>query len=157
MFYWAESFLPDQNSISESFRISNSVFDEFYAYNSTQITGIPSAINYLTNARLVDRIWYINELRDLSIQQQLNGGELITGIANVAGTITTSVTVHPQATTMFTEEGVVNNNYVNINKEWFNRRKMIDHYLGVRLIKDNTNRNLVHLYAVGTKFRKSFR
>ena len=157
MFYWAESFLPDQNSISESFRISNSVFDEFYAYNSTQITGIPSAINYLTNARLVDRIWYINELRDLSIQQQLNGGELITGIANVAGNITTSVTVHPQATTMFTEEGVVNNNYVNINKEWFNRRKMIDHYLGVRLIKDNTNRNLVHLYAVGTKFRKSFR
>jgi hypothetical protein len=157
MFYWAESFLPDQNSISESFRISNPVFDEFYAYNSTQITGLPLAINYLSNARLVDRIWYINEIRDLSIQQQLNEGELITGTENVAGNITTQVTVHPQATTMFTEEGVVNNNYVNLNKEWFNRRKMIDHYLGVRLIKDNTNRNLVHLYAVGTKFRKSFR
>ena len=157
MFYWAESFLPDQGSISESFRISNPVFDEFYAYNSTQITGLPTTINYLNNARLVDRIWYVNEIRDLSVQQQLNEGELITGVPNVAGNITTQVTVHPQATTMFTEEGVVNNNYVNLNKEWYNRRKMIDHYLGVRLIKNNTNRNLVHLYAAGTKFRKSFR
>lgn len=157
MFYWAESFLPDQNSITEQFRVSNPVFDQFYAYNSTQITGLPTAINYLNNARLVDRIWYINEIRDLSVQQELVGGELITGTANVAGNITTSVTVHPQNITMFTEEGVVNNNYVNVNKEWYNRRKMIDHYLGVRLIKDNTNRNLVHLYAVGTKFRKSFR
>ena len=69
----------------------------------------------------------------------------------------TSVTVHPQNVTMFTEEGVVNNAYVNINKEWYNRRKLVDHFMGVRLIKDNTNRNLVHLYAVGTKFRKSFR
>ncbi len=157
MFYWAESFLPDQNSVSESFRISNPVFDEFYAYNSTQITGLPTTINYLNNARLVDRIWYVNEIRDLSVQQELVGGALITGTENVAGNITTSVTVHPQNITMFTEEGVVNNNYVNVNKEWYNRRKMIDHYLGVRLIKDNTNRNLVHLYAVGTKFRKSFR
>ena len=157
MFYWAESFLPDQNSVSEQFRVSNPVFDEFYAYNSTQITGLPTTINYLNNARLVDRMWYINEIRDLSVQQELTEGELITGTENVAGTITTSVTVHPQNITMFTEEGVVNNNYVNVNKEWYNRRKMIDHYLGVRLIKDNTNRNLVHLYAVGTKFRKSFR
>ena len=91
------------------------------------------------------------------MQQELAEGALITGTENVAGGITTSVTVHPQNITMFTEEGVVNNNYVNVNKEWYNRRKMIDHYLGVRLIKDNTNRNLVHLYAVGTKFRKSFR
>jgi len=46
---------------------------------------------------------------------------------------------------------------VNTTKEWYNRRKLIDHYLGVRLIHDNSNRNLVHLYAVGTKFRKSHR
>jgi len=157
MFYWAESFLVNQTSVSEQFRVSNPVFDEFYAYNSTQITGLPKAINYLNNARLVDRMWYINDIRDMSVQQQLDEGELITGTENVAGNITTSVTVHPQGEAMFTEEGVVNNNYVNINKEWYNQRKMIDHYLGVRLIKDNTNRNLVHLYAAGTKFRKSFR
>jgi hypothetical protein len=156
-FYWAESFLPNQNSISEQFRVSNPVFDEFYAYNSTQITGLPTAINYLNNARLVDRMWFINDVRDLSVQQQLTEGELITGTENVAGNITTSVTTHPQNITMFTEEGVVNNNYVNVNKEWYNRRKLVDHFMGVRLIKDNTNRNLVHLYAVGTKFRKSFR
>jgi len=157
IFYWAESFLPNQNSMSESFRISNPVFDEFYAYNSTQITGLPTTINYLNNARLVDRVWYINDVRDLAVQQVLNDGELITGTVNVAGNITTSVTTHPQAIAMFTEEGVVNNNYVNINKEWYNRRKLVDHFMGVRLIKDNTNRNLVHLYAAGTKFRKSFR
>jgi hypothetical protein len=102
-------------------------------------------------------MWFINDVRDLSVQQQLTEGELITGTENVAGNITTSVTTHPQNITMFTEEGVVNNNYVNVNKEWYNRRKLVDHFMGVRLIKDNTNRNLVHLYAVGTKFRKSFR
>jgi len=89
--------------------------------------------------------------------QDIRDGELITGTENVAGYITTNVTSHLQDTTMFIDEGVVNPDYVNVSKEWYNRRKMVDHYLGVRLIHDNSNRNLVHLYAVGTKFRKSYR
>ena len=58
---------------------------------------------------------------------------------------------------MFTEEGVINSSYVDTGKEWYHRKKFIDHYMGVRLISDNSNKNLVHLYAAGTKFRKSYR
>ena len=155
--YWAESFLEDSKNIKESLRITNPVFDKYYAYNSTQITGQPATINYLNNARLIDRIWSINELRDYAKTEDIREGELITNTENVAGYITSNVTSHIQTETMFEEEGVVNSNYVDTNKEWYNRRKLVDHFLGVRLIHDNSNRNLVHLYAVGTKFRKSYR
>ena len=155
--YWAESFMADTKNVTESLRITNPVFDKYYAYNSTQITGEPTTINYLNNARLVDRIWHINELRDYAKTEVIRDGELITGTENVAGYITSSVTSHIQTETMFEEEGVVNSNYVDTSKEWYNRRKLVDHFLGVRLIHDNSNRNLVHLYAVGTKFRKSYR
>jgi len=58
---------------------------------------------------------------------------------------------------MFTSEGVVNSEYVNTSKLWYERKRFIDHYLGVRLSNDNTSTNLVYLYAAGTKFRKSNR
>lgn len=157
IYYWADSLQQNTSSLTQSNRITNTIFNEYYAYNSTQITGEPATINYLNNARLVDRVWYINELRDMARTEVITEGQLITGTQNVAGYITTGVTTHLQNTTMFTEEGVVNPNYVNISKEWYTRRKMVDHFLGVRLIHDNSNRNLVHLYAVGTKFRKSYR
>ena len=93
----------------------------------------------------------------MSKQQTITEGNLISGTENVAGYITTQVTSTPQDTTMFLEEGQPNVDYIDINKQWHNKRKMVDHYLGVRLIADNSNRNLVYLYGVGTKFRKSYR
>ena len=156
-YYWAESYIDDGRSVYEVNKVTNPVFDTFYAYNSTQITGASTTINYLNNARLVDRVWYINDIRDYAKTENITSGELITGTENVAGYITSTVTSHIQTEPMFDEEGVVNTNYVDTAKEWYNRRKLIDHYLGVRLIHDNSNRNLVHLYAVGTKFRKSHR
>lgn len=157
VYYWAEGFLNTSNNLTQYSRISSPIFNTYYAYNSTQITGTPTAINYLNNARLVDRVWYINELRDMASTEDIRDGELITNTENVAGYITSSVTAHPQSTAMFLSEGEVNPDYVDTNKEWYSRRKLIDHFIGVRLIHDNSNRNLVHLYAVGTKFRKSYR
>ena len=58
---------------------------------------------------------------------------------------------------MFTEEGVVNADYIDSGKSWFNKGKFMDHYLAVRLINDNSNGNLVHLHGAGTNFRKSHR
>jgi hypothetical protein len=157
IYYWAESTLADSIYYTESSKIYNTVFTEFYVYNSTQISGLPTAINYLSNARLVDRVWNINSFRDMSKSEVITGGGVITGVENVAGFITSSVTTHSQDTPMFTSEGVVNPLYVDTLKDWYNRRKLVDHFLGVRLINDNSTRNLVHLYAVGTKFRKSNR
>ena len=58
---------------------------------------------------------------------------------------------------MFLEEGVVNTNYINNNKQWYEQKRFVDHYLGVRLICDNSAKNLIHLYAAGTKHRNSYR
>ena len=156
-YYWAESYLDDSRQVYEINKVTNPVFDKFYAYNSTQITGTTTTINYLNNARLVDRVWYVNDIRDYAKTEDITNGDLITNTENVAGYITSTVTSHIQTEPMFSEEGVVNPEYVDTTKEWYNRRKLIDHYMGVRLIHDNSNRNLVHLYAVGTKFRKSYR
>ena len=156
IYYYAESATPDSIYTSELKKVTDTVFDTFYVYNSTQLSGSGSTINYLNNARLVDRTWYINDFRDMSKQQTITEGNLISGTENVAGYITTQVTSTPQDTTMFLEEGQPNVDYIDINKQWHNKRKMVDHYLGVRLIADNSNRNLVYLYGVGTKFRKSY-
>ena len=58
---------------------------------------------------------------------------------------------------MFTSEGAVNANYVDVQKPWYMKKKLVDHFIGVRLITDNSQGNLVHLYAAGTSFRKSNR
>ena len=58
---------------------------------------------------------------------------------------------------MFTSEGVVNPAYVDVDKVWYDRRRFVDHYLGVRLSNDNSSTNLLYLYAAGTKFRASNR
>jgi hypothetical protein len=84
-------------------------------------------------------------------------GELITGEINSAGYATSVVETNTQDTPMFIDEGVVNPSYVDTKKEWYTRRKLIDHYIGIRLINDNSEGNLVHLHGAGTKFRKSYR
>lgn len=155
--YWAESLLDNNKNLTETNKVTNPVFTKYYAYNSTQITGLPTKINYLNNARLVDRMWHINDIRDYAKTQDVIEGDLITNTENVAGYITNMVTTHMQDVPMFSSEGNVNTDYVDTAKEWYNRRKLVDHFMGVRLIHDNSNRNLVHLYAVGTKFRKSYR
>jgi hypothetical protein len=58
---------------------------------------------------------------------------------------------------MFTSEGNINSNYININKSWFEQKRFVDHYLGVRLISNNNDQNLISLYAAGTKHRQAFR
>ena len=58
---------------------------------------------------------------------------------------------------MFTTEGVINSNYIEDTKYWYNQKRFVDHFLGVRLISDNLEGNLIYLYSAGTKFRQSFR
>jgi hypothetical protein len=58
---------------------------------------------------------------------------------------------------MFKEEGVINDAFIDNNKNWFNQRRFVDNYLGVRLISDNSENNLIYLYSAGTKNRPSYR
>ena len=131
-------------------------FTQFYVYNTNQISG-EKDINYLSNSRLVDRIWWINEFRDMSATTSLTNNSLVTGIINVQGTYTTGVVNNLDAIPMFEEEGVINTSYLNTNKSWFDQRRLVDNYLAIRLISDNSENNLIYLYSAGTKNRPSFR
>ena len=157
IYYWADVVNLSTQNYSETHKRTSTGFNNFYVYNTTQISGLPITINYLSNARRADKVWYINDFRDMAVQQNLTNLDLVTGIVNVAGDFTELVTNNSDSITMFTEEGVVNSSYINPNKSWFEQKRFVDHYLGVRLISDNSANNLVYLYAAGTKHRQSFR
>ena len=124
----------------------NLPFTEFYVYNSFQISGLVD-MNYLSNVRRVDGSWVINEFRDLS-----RYGSVSDGLA------TLSPGVGEQ---MFLEEGEINFNYISSTKEWYDKRKFVDKWVGLRLIYNpsitNSNVDLVYLYNVVFNSRQSFR
>ena len=158
IFYWADSTKINRTYTDQTDRITDPAFSSYYVYNSTQISGIPTSINYLTNARMRDRIWYINNFRDATKYIDIIEGNLVSSTnPNVTGNFTSSVTSNIQTEPMFTKEGTVNTEYVDVQKPWYMKKKLIDHFMGVRLITDNSQGNLVHLYAAGTSFRKSNR
>ena len=132
-------------------------FTSFYVYNSRQVSGTSTVINYLSNARLADKIWYVNDFRDMSVVETSTDTQLLHNTVNVAGDFNTTIQTAPSTISMFTSEGIINAEYVDTNKDWFQRRKFIDQYIGIRLINDNTNQKLVHLYSAGTKYRNSNR
>jgi hypothetical protein len=157
IYYWADVVSPSTVNFQETFKKTSTGFTDFYVYNTNQISSVSTSINYLSNARLVDKVWYINDFRDMSRTTSLTTSELVTGIPNVTGNFTTSVVNSLDSTTMFIKEGQVNPFFINTNKSWFEQKRFVDHYLGVRLISDNSNSNLIYLYAAGTKHRQSFR
>ena len=157
VYYWAEVQSNSSVNVNQTHRHTSPGFTSFYIYNTQQISGGSTDINYLSNARLVDKLWYVNDFRDLSRNVTLTNTDLVTGIPNVQDDFTTGVESVQDTITMFLEEGVVNTAYLDNNKQWYNQKRFVDHYLGVRLICDNSAKNLVHLYAAGTKHRNSYR
>ena len=156
--YWTEvQANSSKNATGQVTKHTSPGFTSFYVYNTKQVSGSPDTLNYLTNIRLVDKFWYINDFRDKSLTTTLTNTDLVTGVANVQENFTTGVDAATQTLTMFTDEGVINESYIDSNKQWYDKRRFVDHYLGVRLICDNSTKNLVHLFAAGTKHRKSFR
>ena len=156
IFYWADSY-KENTSNPETDRKTTPGFTSFYVYNTNQISGTGETINYLSNARLVNRMWQLNNFRDLTKTETITEGSLISPNPNSTGGFTSSVVTNQQAVSMFTEEGVVNPDYIDSDKSWFDKGKFMDHYLVVRLINDNSSGNLLHLHGAGANFRKSYR
>tara|TARA_R110002012_G_scaffold5799_4_gene26905 strand:+ start:2458 stop:8340 length:5883 start_codon:yes stop_codon:yes gene_type:complete len=155
--YWADVVKKDGTYVTEYETRTIPGFTSFYTYNSTQISSTKTNINYLSNARLVDKFWYINSFRDFSRTAAVTNSYINTGTPNVVGQITQEIVTTSETEPMFTSEGVVNSAYVDTEKLWHERRRFVDHYLGVRLSNDNSSTNLLYLYAAGTKFRQSLR
>ena len=157
VYYWADAKKRDENNVTEFKRQTFPIFDRFYVYNVDQISGEYTDISYLNNCRLVDKVWYINSFRDLSSVVTNTNSYINTGKPNVVGNLTTSIESTKEDIPMFTAEGVPNPDYIDTGKQWFLQKKFSGHYLGVRLISNNESENLIHLYAAGTKYRRSFR
>jgi hypothetical protein len=154
--YWTE--VVDNNTVDTDVvnKHISPGFTSFYVYNSNQISG-ERDVFYLNNARLVDRFWYINDFRDLSNYALNVAGVVANNQLNPQDIFNTGSTTNPTNVSMFNDEGVINLNYIDNNKPWYNQKKFVDHYLGVRLISNNNTGNLIYLYAAGSKFRQSFR
>ena len=154
--YWADVVELNANFTNMVNKHTSPAFTSFYTYNTTQISG-EKDIYYLSNARLVDRFWYINDFRDLSLQIANTAAVVANNQLNVQDVFNTGATTIQPTISMFTAEGSINAAYINNNKYWYNQKKFVDHFLGVRLISNNLEGNLIYLYSAGTKFRQSFR
>ena len=78
----------------------------------------------------------------------------VVGQTNV-GTLTTS-----SVENMFTVTGmneVINNNFIDLGKNWDLQRKFIDKWVGIRLIYNNISNNLLNLYSTNVAVRKMYR
>ena len=155
--YWLDVQKKDIVNTLEFDRRTNPGFTSFYVYNSDQISALSTNLNYLNNVRRVDKFWYINSFRDLSKITEQTSDYINSGLPNVVGGYTNTIEAPISSESMFTEEGVVNAEYIDSTKPWHMQKKFVDHYLGVRLSSDNSSTNLLYLYAAGTKFRKSNR
>lgn len=155
--YWADIVKKDVSHITEYENRTYAGFTSFYVYNTTQISALSTNIHYLHNARKVNKFWYINSFRDLTKYTDQTSSYINSGFANVVDNFTTVINAPISSEPMFTEEGVVNANYIDSTKSWYMQKKFVDHFLGVRLSSDNSSGDLLYLYAAGTKFRNSIR
>lgn len=155
--YYHADVTENETHTIPNIKYTNTGFTSFYVYNTRQISGVGTDINYMSNTRLVDRLWYINSFRDMSAIETSVDANLVTGVVNVQDQFTTGVDVPSETAAMFTEEGTVNANYIDANKQWYDQKRFVDHFLAVRLIASNDQRKLINLYAAGTKHKQSFR
>lgn len=127
-------------------------FTSYFVYNTTQISG-ESDIQYLDNIRKVGNDWYINDFRDISAYSYstaLKAGQLNVRGKEYQGTYTNLATEE-----MFSSEGIINSSYIDPGKPWYEKKKFVDKFLGVRLIANNKSKNLINLYGVTAASRIS--
>jgi hypothetical protein len=142
------------NIVSQPVQQFDPGFTSYYVYNTTQISG-EETIQYLSNIRKVDAEWTLNNFRDLASMgpnSNLNAGQITVSGKLYRETVTTSTTDQ-----MFLSEGIINTDYIDYNKLWYERRKFVDRFIGIRLIYNNSTRNLINLYGVTAASRVSTR
>ena len=152
--YVADVFRKEATSLRQYDNKFDTGFTSFFVYNTMQNS---SEINfsYLSNIRKTDNTWVTNAFRDLSaISFNTN---LVQGQINVHGDLYTGTYTTSNTETMFLSEGVINPNYIDTNKAWYDQRKFVDKFLGIRLISNNQAKNLINLYTAKAAYRTSNR
>lgn len=152
--YVADVFRKEATSLRQYDNKFDTGFTSFYVYNTTQNSG-ETDFSYLSNIRKTDNTWVTNDFRDLSaISFNTNMAQ---GQINVHGDLYNGTYTTSNTETMFLSEGVINPNYLDFNKAWYDQRKFVDKFLGIRLISNNQAKNLINLYTAKAAYRTSNR
>ena len=114
-------------------------FTDFFLYNTMQISGL-TELEYLINIRRVGNQWNINKFRDMAA--------LSTNTSSYY--MSTNTTVDGMSET-------INSSYIDLGKTWDQQRKFTDKWVGIRLICDNKQNNLLNLYSTSVGARKVHR
>ena len=152
--YVADVFRKEATSLRQYDNKFDTGFTSFYVYNTTQNSG-ETTFSYLSNIRKTDNTWVSNDFRDLSAISF--NTTLAQGQINVHGDLYTGTYTTSNTETMFLAEGVINPNYLDLNKAWYDKRKFVDKFLGIRLISNNQAKNLINLYTAKAAYRTSNR
>ena len=146
-------------------------FTSYFIYNTLQNSG-ENEIKYLIDTRFISNKWKINGFRDMAAVVDQTGN-LSTGLnlpntssyytqagTNVLGGANTGTLTTSSIDSMFIFNGMekdLNINYIDLTKNWDQKRKFIDKWVGIRLIYDNKTNNLLNLYSTQVNTRKAHR
>ena len=152
--YVADVFRKEATSLRQFDNKFDTGFTSFFVYNTTQNSS-EIDFSYLSNIRKTDNTWVTNAFRDLSaISFNTN---LVQGQINIHGDLYNGTYTTSNTETMFLSEGIINPNYIDTNKAWYDQRKFVDKFLGIRLISNNQAKNLINLYTAKAAYRTSNR
>ena len=110
------------------------------------------------NSRRTERAWRFNEFRDDSLI--VNNYQSVTDThfhndGNFRSGDVATASVPGNQTRRYMP--AINNNYMDNNKNWWERRKFVDKWAGIRLISLQSQRNLLSLYTINTHKKISYR
>jgi len=142
-------------------------FTSYFIYNTLQNSG-ENELRYLVDTRFISNAWKINGFRDMAAIVDQSGNlnspntssYYIDNNTNVLGGVNTGTLTTSSITNMFAYDGMnktLNTNYLDLTKNWDQRRKFIDKWVGIRLIYDNKTNNLLNLYSTQVNTRKAHR
>ena len=151
--YSAETF--NQQGVN----ILNNGFTDFFLYNTNQISG-KHELEYMINTRKIGNKWTINKFRDMAQTSFDTSDYYVSSNPNILGGTNTGTTTTSSTNSMFNVAGMeetINLLYLDLTKTWDKQRKFTDQWVGIRLICDNKQNNLLNLYSTTVGARKVHR
>jgi len=150
---------------SDNVLVLNQGFTSFYVYNTFQISGSKdsSPLEYLVNIRRIGAKWNINRFRDLASLSIEATAYYTPPSPNVVGAISSGTLTSSNAIPMFTILGMAEAPtpaYLilpPVIKPYYQKKKFIDKWFGIRLIYDNISNNLINLHSTSVGAKKFFR
>jgi len=134
-------------------------FTSYFVYNTLQISG-EQALEYLVNVRRIGNNWKVNNFRDMAATALNTNSYYMSTNTNIIGGLNTGTVTTSDAISMFTHSGMnktINASYIDLAKNWHEKKKFIDKWIGIRLIYDNVSNNLLNLYSTNVEARKLYR